>query len=56
MLLGLEKQWKGSGAKRSYSEVRHEIMYIPILRTIQDLLDDPNIHKQVSWSTRVVVM
>ena len=50
VLLGTEKQWKGSGTKRSYADVREEMMYIPILKTIQNLLDDPGILKQVCWS------
>lgn len=46
-LLGLERQWKGSGSKRSYREVREEMMYIPILKTIQVLLNNPEVAKQV---------
>ena len=38
VLLGMEKQWKGSGTKRSYADVREEMMYIPILKTIQTCL------------------
>ena len=46
ILLGLEKQWIGSGAKRTYTEVREEMMYIPILETIPTLLNNPEVHKQ----------
>ena len=47
ILLGLDKQWKGSGAKRTYREVREEMIYIPVLDTIQDLLNDDEVLKQV---------
>lgn len=48
MLLGVEKEWRGSGSKRSYADVREEMMYIPLLKTIQSLLNDPKIVKQVT--------
>ena len=53
VLLGVEKQWKGTGQKRMYAEVKHEMMYVPILETIQSLLDDAEVVKQVWWSLRL---
>ncbi len=47
VLLGTKKQWKGTGKKRGYTEVRDEMVYIPILETIQSLLKDPNVLKLV---------
>ena len=47
MLLGTKKQWKGTGKKRAYIEVRDEMVYIPILETIQSLLKDLNVLKLV---------
>lgn len=47
VLLGTEKKWTGSGSKRTYAEVRNEMMYIPILSTIQSLMKDDDFVKQV---------
>ena len=47
VLLGTERQWIGSGEKRSYVEVRDEMIYVPILETIQSLLNNGNVSKQV---------
>ena len=47
MLLGTEKQWKGSGQKRAYVEVQDEMVYVPILDTLQSLLEDMDDSKQV---------
>ena len=41
-------KWKGSGDKRKYTEIKNEMMYIPILETIQSLLSDEEVLKQVS--------
>ena len=43
----MNKQWKGSGSKRAYTDVREEMMYISVIDTIQNLLDDPEVVKQV---------
>ncbi len=47
VLLGTQKRWSGSGAKRAYTEVRNEMMYVPILSTIQSLLNEDDFAKQV---------
>lgn len=51
----MEKKWKGTGTKRSYTDIREEMMYIPILKTIQTLLEDPEVAKQVHTLSIIVV-
>ena len=48
LLLGTERQWTGSGEKRRYAVVREEMIYIPLLKTIQSLFHNPDIVRMVS--------
>lgn len=47
VILGAQKQWLGSGVKRTYAEVPDEMMYIPIIPTIQTLLMNDEFVRQV---------
>ena len=47
MKLGERRVWKGSGAKRSCVTKGDEMMYIPILTTLQALLSNDTIYSEV---------
>ena len=53
VLLGIERQWTGSGKKRRYAEVREEMMYIPLLKTIQSLFYNTDVVRMVCSKTNV---
>ena len=47
MSLGKERVWKGSGSKRRCVDRENEVMYIPILETLQSLLLSDSILAEV---------
>ena len=53
VLLGIERQWTGSGKKRRYAEVREEMMYIPLLKTIQSFSYNTDVVRMVCSKTNV---
>lgn len=47
IILGTEKKMRGSGKKRRCIEVRDEMKYIPLLSTIERLLQNKEFLQQV---------
>ena len=45
--LGTDRKWKGHGKKRKYQEVDETMMYIPLQKTIQTMLEDKTILNEV---------
>lgn len=46
-------KWAGQGARRSYKSVDEIMMYVPLLQTIQTLLEDSAISNEViSFTSR----
>ena len=45
--LGLEKVWVGAGPQRRYEEVKHEMVLVPILSTLEKLFQKEDILRQV---------
>ena len=45
--LGSEKVWVGAGPQSRYEEVKHEMVYVPILSTLEKLLQKEDILRQV---------
>lgn len=52
----MERQWKGAGSKRSFVEMQEEMMYIPILDTIQSLLNQKQFATEVCMISNVYDM
>lgn len=46
--LGERREWKGSGAKRRIVLKKDEMMYVPILHTLQSLLNHDSVYSEVS--------
>ena len=53
VLLDIERQWTGSGKKRRYAEVQEEMMYIPLLKTIQSFSYNTDVVRMVCSKTNV---
>ena len=51
MTLGERRVWKGSGAKRRIVVKNDEMMYIPVLDTLQSLLRCESIYTEVFMSS-----
>ena len=45
--LGTERVWVGSGSRRRYKEISHEMVYVPILSTLGNLLQKEDVLRQV---------
>ena len=50
-MLGIRRKAKGLGAKRQVVEEDESFMYIPILETLQTLLNDDAILPEVRYTT-----
>lgn len=46
--LGTRRKWKGHGRKRRYQEIDETMMYIPLQKTLQVLLEDKTVLKEVN--------
>ena len=55
VLLGERRQWKGRGSKRRCVIKRDEVMYIPLLDTLQSLLNNESILAEVFYAYKVCV-
>lgn len=49
-MLGTERKMRGCGEKRKCVEVRDEMKYIPLLATIERLLHNKNVIKEVLYT------
>lgn len=49
--LGTENKWKGTGENRTYTRVEDKMVYIPVLETIQTLLEDETVISEVCKCT-----
>lgn len=47
MLLGDHRSWKGTGSMRRSVVKKNEIMYVPLLKTLEDLLQCNDIVAEV---------
>ena len=45
--LGSYRKWTGHGKKRQYKEIDETMMYIPLHQTLQTMLEDQTILKEV---------
>lgn len=46
-MLGSENKWRGYGVNRAYKSVNETMMYVPLLHTLQTLLEDRVIFNEV---------
>lgn len=49
MVLGEHQKWKGAGPTRRSTQKKDEMMYVPVLKTIQHLFKDDNFIAEVSY-------
>jgi hypothetical protein len=47
IVLGSINKWAGHGSKRKYKSLDETMMYVPILKTIETLLEDVVISTEV---------
>ena len=54
VVLGIESKWKGIGENRKYTRIEEKMVYIPVLETLQTLLEDETIMSEVLCTSIII--